>query len=81
MKEEEKEKRKKKEPSQRRPVKEEGKKKKKRKKERKVEKKKKWSKVATDPDSGFLYVCLITKILLKTELWKLKTSLKNQRIE
>ena len=82
MKEEEKEKRKKKEPSQRRPVKEEEKKKKKngRKKE-KWRRKKKWSKVATDPDSRFLYVCLITKILLKTELWKLKTSLKNQRIE
>ena len=48
----------KKEPSQRRPVKE--------------ERKKKWSKVTADPNSGSLYVCLITKMSLKTELWKLK---------
>ena len=53
-------------------------KKKKKKKERTqptetVEKKeKKWSKVAADPDSGSLHVCLITKMPLKTELWKLK---------
>ena len=25
-----------------------------------------------DPDNGSLHVCLITKIPLKTELWKLK---------
>ena len=37
-------------------------------------KKKKWSKVAADPDSGSFYVCLITKMPLKTELWKLKTA-------
>ena len=38
-----------------------------------VEKKeKKWLKVATDPDNGSLHVCLITKMSLKTELWKLK---------
>ena len=36
-------------------------------------KKKKWSKVAANLDSGSLYVCLITKMPLKTELWKLKT--------
>ena len=36
-------------------------------------KKKKWSKVAANPDSGSLYVCLITKMSLKTKLWKLKT--------
>ena len=28
-----------------------------------------------DPDNGSLHVCLITKIPLKTELWKLKTEL------
>ena len=38
------------------------------KKEKWRRKKKKWSKVATDPHSGSLYVCLITKILLKTKL-------------
>ena len=40
-----------------------------------VEKKeKKWSKVMVNPDNGSLHVCLITKIPLKTELWKLKTA-------
>ena len=37
-------------------------------------KKKKWSKVAADPDNGSLHVCLITKMPLKIELWKLKTA-------
>ena len=60
MKEEEKkEKRKKKEPSQRRQWR---------------RKKKKWSKVAADPDHGFLHVYLIIKMLLKKELCKLKTA-------
>ena len=36
------------------------------------ERKKKWSKGATDLTSESLHVCLITKIPLKTELWKLK---------
>ena len=53
-------------------------KKKKKKKERTqpmeiVEKKKKGSKVAVDLDSGSL-MYLITKMLLKTKLWKLKTA-------
>ena len=53
-------------------------KKKKRKEERTIEeqwrrKKKKGSKGAVDLTSGSLYVCLITKMPLKTELWKLKT--------
>ena len=37
-------------------------------------KKKIWSKVAADPDNGSLHVCLITKMPLKIELWKLKTA-------
>ena len=54
-------------------------KKKKKKKERTqpieiVEKKKKGSKVAVDLDSGSLHMCLITKMPLKTKLWKLKTA-------
>ena len=36
------------------------------------ERKKKWSKGATNLTSESLHVCLITKIPLKTELWKLK---------
>ena len=35
---------------------------------------KKWSKVAADRNNGSLYVCLITKMPLKIELWKLKTA-------
>ena len=63
----------KKEPNQRRPMKEEEKEKKRTQPTETVEKKeKKWSKVAADPDSGSLHVCLITKMPLKTELWKLK---------
>ena len=61
-------------------MKEERKKRKKKKKKKEgtqptktVEKKeKKWLKVATNPDNGSLHVCLITKMSLKTELWKLK---------
>ena len=54
-------------------------KKKKRKEERTTEeqwrrKKKKGSKGAADLTSGSLHVCLITKMPLKTELWKLKTA-------
>ena len=37
-------------------------------------KKKRWSKVATESDSGSLHVVLFTEMPLKTELWKLKTS-------
>ena len=66
-------------------MKEEGKKRKKEKKERTSQRrqwrrkksgegKKKWSKVAADPDSRFLYVCLITKMQLKIKLQKLKTA-------
>ena len=54
-------------------------KKKKRKEERTIEeqwrrKKKKGSKGAADLTSGSLNACLITKMPLKTELWKLKTA-------
>ena len=54
-------------------------KKKKRKEERTTEeqwrrKKKKGSKGAADLTSGSLNVCLITKMPLKTELWKMKTA-------
>ena len=61
------------------PVKEEEKKDKRKKKEpsqwRQWRRKKKiWSKVAADPDHGFLHVYLIIKMLLKTELCKLKTA-------
>ena len=44
-----------------------------RKKKSGEERKKKWSKGAADLTSGSLHVCLITKMPLKTELWKLKT--------
>ena len=37
-------------------------------------KEKKGSKGAADLTSGFLHVCLITKMPLETELWKLKTA-------
>ena len=42
-------------------------------KERWRRKGKKGSKGAADLTSGSLHVCLITKIPLKTEFWKLKT--------
>ena len=45
-----------------------------RKKKSGEERKKKWSKGAADLTSGSLNVCLITKMPLKTELWKLKTA-------
>ena len=35
---------------------------------------KKWLKVVADPDNGSFHVCLITKMPMKTELWKLKTT-------
>ena len=38
-----------------------------------VKKKKKGSKVVVDFDRGTQYVVLITEMLFKTELWKLKT--------
>ena len=40
---------------------------------RKKKKKKKGQKLRLALTSGSLYVCLITKISLKTKLWKLKT--------
>ena len=36
--------------------------------------KKKKSKGVADLTSGFFFVCLITKMSLKTELWKLKSA-------
>ena len=38
-----------------------------------MNKKKKGSNVVADSDRGTQYIVLITEMLLKTELWKLKT--------